>query len=76
MGGVRWGSGWKRKRGRTTNGALTEAQAAARMLELIAAHEAEQSAIEENVEERRRRGNGVGRRACCLRRLATGARAK
>lgn len=47
--------GWKRKRGRTTNGALTEAQAAARMLELIAAHDAEQSAIEESVDERRRR---------------------
>lgn len=48
--------GWKRKRGATTNGALTEAQAAARMLELIAGHDAERAAIEESVKERRRRG--------------------
>jgi hypothetical protein len=41
--------GWKLKRGRATGEALTEPQAASRMLELTAMHDAEESAIEQNV---------------------------
>ncbi|HLI58641.1 MAG TPA: tyrosine-type recombinase/integrase [Solirubrobacteraceae bacterium] len=48
--------GWKLKRGRAKGGALTEPQAAARMLELIADHDAQQAALEQSAEERRRRG--------------------
>jgi integrase len=47
---------WKLKRGRALDGALTESQAASRMLELIAEHDADQSTIEWRAEERRRRG--------------------
>ena len=48
--------GWKRKRGRAPDGVLTEAQASARMLELVRAHHAEQERVEQDAEERRRRG--------------------
>jgi integrase len=45
-----------RKRGRSPGGALTEAEAAARMLALVREHDAEQSLVERDAEERRRRG--------------------
>jgi integrase len=48
--------GWRRKRGRSPEGALTEAEAAARMLELVREHDAEQTLLERDAEERRRRG--------------------
>jgi hypothetical protein len=48
--------GWRRRRGRAPEGVLTEAQAAARMLELVRAHDADQSLLENDVEERVRRG--------------------
>src|SRR5579884_714164 len=48
--------GWRRKRGRSPDGALTEAEAAARMLELVREHDAEQTLLERDAEERRRRG--------------------
>ena len=48
--------GWRSRRGRAVGGALTETQAAARMLELVHDHDAEQSRLESDAEERRRRG--------------------
>ena len=48
--------GWRQRRGRAVGGALTETQAAARMLELVRDHDAEQSRLEADAEERRRRG--------------------
>ena len=48
--------GWRRKRGRSPDGALTEGEAAARMLELAREHDADQTLIERDAEERRRRG--------------------
>lgn len=48
--------GWRRKRARGPEGVLTEAEAAARMLELIREHDAEQTLLERDAEERRRRG--------------------
>src|SRR5438105_3529819 len=48
--------GWRRRRGRSPNGALTEAEAAERMLALVREHNAEQVLLEREVEERRRRG--------------------
>jgi hypothetical protein len=45
--------GWRRRPGRTVDGALTEAQAAARMLELVRDHDAEQNPLEADAEERR-----------------------
>jgi integrase len=48
--------GWRGRRGRPVDGALTEAQAGARMLELVREHDAEQSRLEADAEERRRRG--------------------
>lgn len=48
--------GWRRKRGRAPEGVLTEAEAAARMLTLIREHDAEQTLLERDAEERRRRG--------------------
>ncbi|MBV8945700.1 MAG: hypothetical protein JOZ95_09775 [Solirubrobacterales bacterium] len=48
--------GWRRRRGRSPDGALTEAEAAARMLALVREHEAEQTLLERDAEERRRRG--------------------
>jgi integrase len=38
--------GWRRRRGRSRDGALTEAAAAERMLQLVRAHDAQQTAIE------------------------------
>jgi integrase len=48
--------GWRRRRGRSPSGALTEAEAAARMLALVREHDAEQTVLECDAEERRRRG--------------------
>jgi hypothetical protein len=48
--------GWKRKRGRASDGVLTEAQASARMLDLVQGHHLEQERVEHDAEERRRRG--------------------
>lgn len=48
--------GWRRKRGRSPEGVLTEAQAAERMLMLVREHDAEQTLIERDAEARRRRG--------------------
>jgi integrase len=48
--------GWRRKRGRAPEGALTESEAASRMLVLAREHDAEQTLLERNVDERRRRG--------------------
>lgn len=48
--------GWRQRRGRASGGALSEAQAAARMLELVREHDAEQTRLEADAEERRRRG--------------------
>ena len=48
--------GWKRKRGKAPDGVLTEAQASARMLELAREHHIEQERVEQDAEERRRRG--------------------
>jgi integrase len=48
--------GWRRRRGRSPDGALTEAEAAERMLALVREHDAEQTLLERDAEERRRRG--------------------
>ena len=48
--------GWKRKRGKAPDGVLTEAQASARMLDLVREHHVEQQRVEEDAEECRRRG--------------------
>jgi integrase len=48
--------GWRRKRGRAPEGVLTEAEAAARMLSLMREHDSEQTLLERDAEERRRRG--------------------
>lgn len=48
--------GWRRKRGRPPEGTLTEAQAGARMLELVGAHHALQAGLEQEAGTRRRRG--------------------
>ena len=48
--------GWRRSRGRPPDGALTEAEAAERMLTLVREHHAEETLLERNAEERRRRG--------------------
>src|SRR5438874_914694 len=48
--------GWRRKRGRSPEGLLTEAEAAERMLALVREHDADQTMIERDAEERRRRG--------------------
>ncbi|MGO9956293.1 MAG: tyrosine-type recombinase/integrase [Solirubrobacteraceae bacterium] len=48
--------GWRRKRGRAPEGVLTEAEAAARMLALMREHDADQTLLERDAEERRRRG--------------------
>lgn len=47
---------WRHKRGRAPERTLTEAEAAARMLELIEAHDDDQRRLEVDAEERRRRG--------------------
>ena len=46
---------WRRKRGRPPEGVLTEAEASARMLELIREHDAQQTLLERDADERRRR---------------------
>jgi integrase len=48
--------GWRRKRGRAPEGVLTEAEAAAQMLRLMREHDIEQTLLERDAEERRRRG--------------------
>jgi integrase len=48
--------GWRLKRGRPSEGVLTEAQAAERMLALVREHDADQTLLERDAEERRRRG--------------------
>ncbi len=48
--------GWRRRRGRPPEGTLTEAEAAARMLQLVKAHDDEQRLLEADADERRRRG--------------------
>lgn len=47
---------WRRRRGRAPQGTLTEAEAGARMLELVRRHDEEQRTLEADAEERRRRG--------------------
>jgi hypothetical protein len=59
--GRAWGEsdgngGWRRRRGRSPEGALTEAEAAERMLALVREHDAEQILLERDAAERRRRG--------------------
>jgi integrase len=48
--------GWRLRRGRPPQGTLTEAQAAERMLALVREHDANQTLLERDAEERRRRG--------------------
>jgi len=48
--------GWRRRRGRAPDGMLTEAMASERMLMLVRGHDAEQTLLERDAEERRRRG--------------------
>jgi integrase len=48
--------GWRRRRGRPPDGVLTEAEAAARMLALVRDHDDEQTLLERDADERRRRG--------------------
>ena len=48
--------GWRRRRGRPRDEALTEAQAAARMLALVRDHDAGQELLEQGAAERARRG--------------------
>jgi integrase len=47
---------WRRKRGKPPGGVVTEAQAFARMLELVQEHHVDQARVEQDLEERRRRG--------------------
>lgn len=55
--------GWRRKRGRPPEGSLTEAQASERMLRLVREHHDEQTRLERDAEERRRRGVTFGQLA-------------
>jgi integrase len=48
--------GWRRRRGRAPAGVLTEARACQQMLELVREHDTEQTLLERDAEERRRRG--------------------
>jgi len=48
--------GWKRKRGTPHDGALTETEAATRMLQLVREHDTEATRAEQAEDERRRRG--------------------
>jgi integrase len=48
--------GWRRKRGRAPEGVLTEAEASERRLALVREHDAEQTVLERDADERRRRG--------------------
>jgi integrase len=47
---------WRMRRGRAPEGVLTEAQACQRMLELVREHDVEQTLLEQDAGERRRRG--------------------
>lgn len=51
--------GWRRRKGRPAAGHLTEPEAVAAMLGLIAEHDAEQTQLERDADERRRRGATV-----------------
>ena len=51
--------GWRRRKGRPATGHLTEQEAIAAMLAMIAEHDAEQTRLERDAEERRRRGATV-----------------
>src|SRR5947209_3695929 len=51
--------GWRRRKGRPAAGHLTEQEAIAAMLAMIAEHDAEQTRLERDAEERRRRGATV-----------------
>ena len=48
--------GWRLRRGRAPEGVLTEAEAAVRMMALVRDHDAEQALLEQDADERRRRG--------------------
>lgn len=48
--------GWRRRKGRAAPGHLTEQEAIASMLAMIAEHDADQTRLERDAEERRRRG--------------------
>jgi hypothetical protein len=48
--------GWRPRRGRAHDGALTEAAAGERMLELVRSHHVDESRLEADTGERRRRG--------------------
>lgn len=48
--------GWSRRRGRAPAGVLTEAEAGARMLQLVRDHDVAQTQLEADAEQRRRRG--------------------
>ncbi len=48
--------GWRRRRGRAPEGALTETEAAVRMHELVFSHDEELCRLEADAEQRRRRG--------------------
>jgi len=48
--------GWRRRRGRAPDGMLTGAMASERMLVLVRGHDAEQTLLERDAQERRRRG--------------------
>jgi integrase len=48
--------GWRRRRGHPPDDMLTEAMAAERMLALVRQHDAEQTVLERDADERRRRG--------------------
>src|SRR6202035_3185412 len=48
--------GWRRRRGRAPEGTLTEAEAGERMLALVREHDDEQTLLERDAQERRRRG--------------------
>ncbi len=50
------GDGWKRKRGTPADGALPEAEATVRMLDLVREHHEEQTRLARDADERRRRG--------------------
>lgn len=51
--------GWRRRRGRPAAGQLSEPEAVAAMIALVAAHDAEVTRIERDADERRRRGATV-----------------
>jgi len=48
--------GWRKRRGRAPDDCLTESQAHVRMLELVRAHDVDQTMLEQDADERERRG--------------------